>query len=90
MDQSLRKAARERNVSDLYSLIQEDANVLKRIDKVEYIDTPLHIAAEARCIDFAMEVNATKASVLFGSLDLSSVKGKTVALLLTDLWILPR
>ncbi|XVF83556.1 hypothetical protein PTKIN_Ptkin16aG0498500 [Pterospermum kingtungense] len=62
MDESLRSAAREGNVSDLYRLIQEDGNVLKRIDKVEFISTPLHIAAHAGCIDFAMEIMSLKPS----------------------------
>ncbi|XVF83513.1 hypothetical protein PTKIN_Ptkin16aG0494600 [Pterospermum kingtungense] len=62
MDESMRKAAREGNVSDLYTLIQEDGNVLKRIDKVEFINTPLHIATDAGCIDFAMEMMNLKPS----------------------------
>ncbi|KAK8576828.1 hypothetical protein V6N13_121828 [Hibiscus sabdariffa] len=56
MDESLRTAARKGNVSDLYTLIQRNGNVLRRLDEVEFIDTPLHIAAEAGCMQFAMEV----------------------------------
>ena len=44
MDESLRQAALAGNVNDLYRLIQRDGNVLRRIDEVEFIDTPLHIA----------------------------------------------
>ncbi|XVF83554.1 hypothetical protein PTKIN_Ptkin16aG0498300 [Pterospermum kingtungense] len=62
MDESLRTAASEGNVSDLYRLIQRDGNVLRRIDEVEFIDTPLHIAAAAGCIDFAMEIMSLKPS----------------------------
>ncbi|XVE69055.1 hypothetical protein DITRI_Ditri09bG0118800 [Diplodiscus trichospermus] len=62
MDETLKRAAREGNVSDLYTLIQKDGNVLKRLDKVEFIDTPLHIAADAGCIDFAMEIMSLKPS----------------------------
>ncbi|XVF83505.1 hypothetical protein PTKIN_Ptkin16aG0493900 [Pterospermum kingtungense] len=62
MDESMRRAAREGNVSDLYTLIQEDGNVLKRIDKAEFINTPLHIATDAGCIDFAMEMMNLKPS----------------------------
>ncbi|XVF82433.1 hypothetical protein PTKIN_Ptkin16aG0047500 [Pterospermum kingtungense] len=62
MDENLRRAAREGNVSDLYTLIQRDGNVLRRIDEVEFIDTPLHIAAAAGCIDFAMEIMSLKPS----------------------------
>ncbi|XVE69053.1 hypothetical protein DITRI_Ditri09bG0118600 [Diplodiscus trichospermus] len=39
-----------------------DGNVLRRIDQVEFIDTPLHIAADAGCIDFAMEIMSLKPS----------------------------
>ena len=62
MDESLRQAALGGNVSDLYILIQRDGNVLRRIDEVEFIDTPLHIAADAGCIDFAMEIMSLKPS----------------------------
>ncbi|XVF83535.1 hypothetical protein PTKIN_Ptkin16aG0496800 [Pterospermum kingtungense] len=62
MDERLRRAAREGNVSDLYALIQEDGNVLRRIDEVEFISTPLHIAADAGCIDFANEIMSLKPS----------------------------
>ncbi|XVF83527.1 hypothetical protein PTKIN_Ptkin16aG0496000 [Pterospermum kingtungense] len=62
MNENLRKAAREGNVSDLYRLIQRDGNVLRRIDEVEFIDTPLHIAADAGCMDFAMEIMSLKPS----------------------------
>ncbi|XVF66343.1 hypothetical protein PTKIN_Ptkin10aG0027800 [Pterospermum kingtungense] len=62
MDESLRIAALEGQVSDLYRLIQEDGNILKRFDEVEFIDTPLHIAADAGCVDFAMEIMSLKSS----------------------------
>ncbi|OMO58862.1 hypothetical protein CCACVL1_25305 [Corchorus capsularis] len=62
MDESLRRAARAGNVSELYSLIREDGNILRRIDEVEFIDTPLHIAVEEGCIDFAMEIMSLKPS----------------------------
>ncbi|XVF83539.1 hypothetical protein PTKIN_Ptkin16aG0497200 [Pterospermum kingtungense] len=62
MDESLRRAAREGNVNDLYALIKRDGNVLRRIDEVEFIDSPLHIAADAGCIDFAMEIMSLKPS----------------------------
>ncbi|KAK8277241.1 hypothetical protein V6Z11_D10G254200 [Gossypium hirsutum] len=52
----LRTAARTGNVTDLYNLIQRDGNVLRHFDEVEFVDTPLHIAAEEGCIRFAMEM----------------------------------
>ncbi|KAL4289842.1 hypothetical protein GQ457_14G026150 [Hibiscus cannabinus] len=62
MDESLRSAARNGNVSDLYTLIQRNGNVLRRLDEVEFIDTPLHIAAEGGCMRFAMEMMNLKPS----------------------------
>ncbi|KAL4291819.1 hypothetical protein GQ457_14G018760 [Hibiscus cannabinus] len=62
MDESLRTAARNGNVSDLYTLIQSDGNVLKRLDEIEFIDTPLHMAAEQGCMQFAMEMMNLKPS----------------------------
>ncbi|XP_039038952.1 ankyrin repeat-containing protein BDA1-like [Hibiscus syriacus] len=56
MDESLKSAARMGNASDLYSLIQRNGNVLRHLDEVEFIDTPLHIAAEEGCTRFTMEM----------------------------------
>ncbi|KAA3481723.1 protein ACCELERATED CELL DEATH 6-like [Gossypium australe] len=55
-------AARIGNVSDLYSLIQRDGNVLRHFDEVEFVETPLHIAAEEGCIRFAIELLNLKPS----------------------------
>nr|KJB73761.1 hypothetical protein B456_011G249500 [Gossypium raimondii] len=52
MDENLRKAARTGKVNELYRVIQRNGNVLRRVDEVEFIDTPLHIAAEEGCIEF--------------------------------------
>ncbi|PPR92169.1 hypothetical protein GOBAR_AA28494 [Gossypium barbadense] len=62
MDERLRTAAGTGNVSDLYSLIQRDGNVLRHFDEVEFVETPLHIAAEEGCIRFAMEMMSLKPS----------------------------
>ncbi|XP_012457672.1 ankyrin repeat-containing protein BDA1 [Gossypium raimondii] len=62
MDERLRTAAHTGNVSDLYSLIQRDGNVLRHFDEVEFVETPLHIAAEEGCIRFAMEMMSLKPS----------------------------
>ncbi|GMI88156.1 hypothetical protein HRI_002484900 [Hibiscus trionum] len=62
MDESLSAAARTGNVGDLYRLIRLDGNALRRFDDVEFVDTPLHIAAEAGCIGFAMEIMNLKSS----------------------------
>ncbi|PPD78890.1 hypothetical protein GOBAR_DD24193 [Gossypium barbadense] len=56
MGENLRKAARTGKVNELHRVIQRNGNVLRRVDEVEFIDTPLHIAAEEECIEFAMEM----------------------------------
>ncbi|TYG95558.1 hypothetical protein ES288_A11G277300v1 [Gossypium darwinii] len=62
MDENLRKAARTGKVNELYRVIQRNENVLRRVDEVEFIKTPLHIAAEEGCIEFAMEMMNLKPS----------------------------
>ncbi|KAE8698665.1 putative Ankyrin repeat-containing protein [Hibiscus syriacus] len=62
MDESLMTAARTGNVGNLYRLIREDGNALRRFEDVEFVDTPLHIAAEQGCIRFAMEIMNLKPS----------------------------
>ncbi|TYI08151.1 hypothetical protein ES332_A10G278500v1 [Gossypium tomentosum] len=62
MDERLRTAARTGNVSDLYSLIEIDGNALKQFDEEEFVETPLHIAAEEGCLRFAMEMMSLKPS----------------------------
>ncbi|XP_059441855.1 ankyrin repeat-containing protein BDA1-like [Corylus avellana] len=50
MDESLRDlrdAAQQGSVDALYSLIQRDAYVLDKMEKIPFVDTPLHIAASA-------------------------------------------
>ncbi|TYG51608.1 hypothetical protein ES288_D10G272200v1 [Gossypium darwinii] len=62
MDENLRKAARTGKVNELYRVIQRNGNVLRRVDEVEFMETPLHIAAEEGCIEFAMEMMNLKPS----------------------------
>ncbi|KAK8277232.1 hypothetical protein V6Z12_D10G251200 [Gossypium hirsutum] len=62
MDQSFRTISRSGDVSELYRLIQRDGNILRHFDEVEFIETPLHVAADAGCIGFAMEMMKLKPS----------------------------
>ncbi|EOY18323.1 Ankyrin repeat-containing protein, putative [Theobroma cacao] len=62
MEESLRRAAQEGNIVELYASIQRDGNVLRKIDEMEFVNTPLHIAAAEGCIDFAMEIMILKPS----------------------------
>ncbi|MBA0879969.1 hypothetical protein Goshw_012318 [Gossypium schwendimanii] len=50
MDENLKKAACTRKVNELYRIIK-NGNVLRRVDEVELIETPLHITAEEGCIN---------------------------------------
>ncbi|XVF31030.1 hypothetical protein REPUB_Repub16aG0110300 [Reevesia pubescens] len=56
MDESLRRAAQSGNIDVLYALIQDNAEVFMRIDQMQFVDTPLHIAAAAGHTDFSMEI----------------------------------
>ncbi|KAH1064355.1 hypothetical protein J1N35_029342 [Gossypium stocksii] len=62
MDESLKRAAETGNTDALYSFIHRDANVFKRIDEMEFVDTPLHVAAAAGNTGFAMEMMNLKPS----------------------------
>ncbi|KAG8493240.1 hypothetical protein CXB51_010562 [Gossypium anomalum] len=62
MDERLKRAAETGNVDALYSFIHHDANVFKRIGKMEFVDTPLHVAAVAGNTGFAMEMMNLKPS----------------------------
>ncbi|KAK8277236.1 hypothetical protein V6Z12_D10G251600 [Gossypium hirsutum] len=50
------------NIDDLYELFQQDPYLLEQIDEVPFIDTPLHIAAAAGQVDFAVEMMNLKPS----------------------------
>ncbi|XP_017984749.1 PREDICTED: uncharacterized protein LOC18586210 isoform X2 [Theobroma cacao] len=63
MDESLRRAAQEGNIVELYASIRRNGDVLRHIDEMEFVDTPLHIAAAQGCIDFAMEIMILKPSL---------------------------
>ncbi|XP_017647992.1 ankyrin repeat-containing protein BDA1-like [Gossypium arboreum] len=61
MDESLRKAATGK-VNELYRVIQRNGNVLRCVDEVDFMERPLHIAAEEGCFEFAMEMMNLKPS----------------------------
>ncbi|XWS56529.1 hypothetical protein CRYUN_Cryun09bG0093000 [Craigia yunnanensis] len=62
MEERVREAAREGDIEVLYGLIREKADVLREIDQMEFVDTPLHIAAAAGHTEFAMELMNLKPS----------------------------
>ncbi|KAF8412915.1 hypothetical protein HHK36_000887 [Tetracentron sinense] len=62
MDQSLIDAAREGNIDSLYELLHENPFVLENVDRVPFIDTPLHIAISAGKTSFAKEIANLKPS----------------------------
>ena len=61
-DITLEAAARWGDINCLYTLIQEDPRVLERVDKIPFVDTPLHIAASAGHLQFSMEIMRLKPS----------------------------
>ncbi|KAK7814531.1 ankyrin repeat-containing protein bda1 [Quercus suber] len=50
------------DITALHQLIEEDVNLLDHIDQVQCVQTPLHIAASAWHIQFAIEVMGLKLS----------------------------
>ncbi|TYG51584.1 hypothetical protein ES288_D10G269800v1 [Gossypium darwinii] len=56
------QVAHSGNIDDLYELFQQDSYLLEQIDEVPFIDTPLHIAAAAVQVDFAVEMMNLKPS----------------------------
>ncbi|XP_022748012.1 ankyrin repeat-containing protein BDA1-like [Durio zibethinus] len=50
------------SIESLYEIIHQDAFILERIDQVPFIDTPLHKAASAGHIAFAIEMMTLKPS----------------------------
>ncbi|XP_075646265.1 uncharacterized protein LOC142617347 [Castanea sativa] len=62
MNEGMKKAAESGDINALHQLIGEDVNLLDRIDQVPRVQTPLHIAASAGHIQFAMEMMRLKPS----------------------------
>ncbi|TYG70705.1 hypothetical protein ES288_D05G335000v1 [Gossypium darwinii] len=56
-------AAERGEIGMLYQLIEEDGNVLHRMDKMDVVNTPLHMASSKGYIDFAMEMMYLKPSL---------------------------
>ncbi|THG14653.1 hypothetical protein TEA_023846 [Camellia sinensis var. sinensis] len=53
--QRLMEAAETGDINLLYGCIQDYPKILKRIDKIPFVDTPLHIAASTGHAHFALE-----------------------------------
>ncbi|KAI4338438.1 hypothetical protein MLD38_023498 [Melastoma candidum] len=68
MDEMLRQAAKEGDVASLYALLAQDPHLLLNLERVPFLDSPLHLAASAGHTLFAMEV-ATLAPALASKLD---------------------
>lgn len=62
MDGRLETAIQNGDIGMLYRSINDDPDILERIEKVSFIDTPLHIAASNGKIIFAKVLMSLKAS----------------------------
>ncbi|EOY18332.1 Uncharacterized protein TCM_042935 [Theobroma cacao] len=62
MDECLRKAAQKGDIVEIYASIQRDGDIFRHIGEMEFVDTPLHIAAPRGWIDLAMEIMIFKPS----------------------------
>ncbi|XP_050209334.1 ankyrin repeat-containing protein BDA1-like isoform X2 [Mercurialis annua] len=61
-DQRLKMAAQLGDIDALYSTIEDDPRILDRIDKISFLNTPLHIAASKGHTEFALEIRRLKPS----------------------------
>ena len=58
----LKFVAQEGSIDDFYMLIGEDVKLLEHFEELPFVDTPLHIAASAGHIPFALEIMRLKTS----------------------------
>ncbi|XVF83519.1 hypothetical protein PTKIN_Ptkin16aG0495200 [Pterospermum kingtungense] len=58
----INRAGETGDIESLYNIIQGDVFIFERVDEVPFIDTPLHKAASAGHIPFAMEMMNLKPS----------------------------
>ena len=58
----MKQFAENGDINAFYQLIREDVKLLEHIDELPFADTPLHIAAFAGQIPFAMEMMGLKPS----------------------------
>ncbi|KAK7817133.1 ankyrin repeat-containing protein bda1 [Quercus suber] len=56
MDEWMKQVAESGDVNAVYLLIEKDVKLLEHIDQLPFVQTPLHIAASAGNIQFAMEM----------------------------------
>ncbi|XP_028052262.1 ankyrin repeat-containing protein BDA1-like [Camellia sinensis] len=62
MDPHLMEAARAGNINYLYARIQSKPDILNGMNEELFVETPLHVAASAGQIDFALEILRLKPS----------------------------
>lgn len=58
----LKVAAEEGRINLLYEVIEDDPSILENIDSIQFVETPLHIAASKGHLPFAIEVMNLKPS----------------------------
>src|SRR4051812_38649937 len=58
----LKISAETGDIKLLYAVIQDDPSILENIDKNQFVDTPLHIAASRGHLEFATEIMNLKPS----------------------------
>ncbi|XP_030961990.1 ankyrin repeat-containing protein BDA1-like [Quercus lobata] len=58
----MKQVSESGDIDAFYILIREDVNLLDHIDKIPFVDTPLHIATSAGHIQFSLEMMGLKPS----------------------------
>ncbi|XLR70129.1 hypothetical protein S83_020801 [Arachis hypogaea] len=59
----LEEAAMSGDLNKLYETIKEDAHILEKVDAIPFVETPLHIAAAAGHVHFAIQIMRLKPSL---------------------------
>ncbi|XP_060173478.1 ankyrin repeat-containing protein BDA1-like [Lycium barbarum] len=62
MEEEVKRAAREGDIDAFDRVLEREPLVLKQIDEIEFVETPLHTAAYAGCTDLAIEMLSLKPS----------------------------
>ncbi|KAK6787985.1 hypothetical protein RDI58_016510 [Solanum bulbocastanum] len=62
MDEEMKEAAQDGNIDAFYRIIEDNPSILKQIEALEFVETPLHTAASCGNTDFAIEMLSLRPS----------------------------
>ncbi|KAK4719794.1 hypothetical protein R3W88_018132 [Solanum pinnatisectum] len=62
MDEEMKGAAQDGNIDAFYRKFEDNPSILKQIEALEFVETPLHTAASCGNTDFAIEMLSLRPS----------------------------